>query len=271
MTTPSRLVVLSLLLIGCDKFTAAQVPLARCTAVTTNVQFAGYTGATAIRVTATLTLDCSGQPVFAISLNSGTAAGATVINRSMTAPSGQLNYGLFSDPGYINNWGNTPGTGWVTGTSNGTVRRFTIYAQLPANQLKAPNLYDDTITALILPLSGSNFDPVVTRFTVSATVLTSCTLSATDLAFGNYSGSLIDAVSTLSVNCTIGIPYNVGLNAGTALFATVTNRRMQGPGSTRLNYSLLRDPARANNWGNTITSKTDTVAEMEGAPEARSL
>ncbi len=44
--------------------------------------------------------------------------------------------------------------------------------------------------------------------------------------------------------------------------------RMQGPGSTRLNYSLLRDPARANNWGNTIA--TDTVAGM-GTGSTQSL
>ena len=63
-------------------------------------------------MTATLTLDCTGSPVFAISLSNGVSPGATVTNRSMSGGgSNRLNYGLFSDPGYTQNWGNTPGTG----------------------------------------------------------------------------------------------------------------------------------------------------------------
>ena len=256
MIAPSRLVALALL-IYCGKFAAAQEQ-AHCTAVSSNVAFGSYTGST-IRVTATLVLSCNGNPVFAIALNSVTAPGATVTNRSMTAGgTDQLNYGLFSDPGYTQNWGNTPDTGWVTGTENGTNRIFTIYAQLPANQFPPRNTYTDVITATISHIGGSNFPTVVTRFTVIAAVGAACSLSATDLAFGSYSGSLIDATSTISVNCTNATPYNVGLDAGIAPGATVTNRGMTGPGPTLLNYRLLSDPARTINWGNTVG--IDTVA-----------
>jgi spore coat protein U-like protein len=127
----SRLVVLMLLVYGV-KFAAAQTQ-AHCSAISSNVVFGVYTGST-IQVTANIVVSCNGNPEFAIALNSGTAPGATITNRSMTAASGQLNYGLFSDPGFTQNWGNTPGTGWVTGTSNGTDRIFTIFAKLPANQ-----------------------------------------------------------------------------------------------------------------------------------------
>jgi spore coat protein U-like protein len=265
MITPSRLVLLVLLICG-GKFAAAQ--FAHCTAVSSNVAFGSYTGST-IRVTASIVISCNGNPTFGIALNSGTAPGATVTNRSMTAGgSDQLNYGLFSDPGYTQNWGNTPGTGWVTGTENGTNRIFTVYAQLPANQSPPRNTYGDIITATISQISGSNFDPVVTRFTVSAAVGAACSLSATDLAFGSYSGSLIDATSTISVNCTNATPYNVGLDAGIAPGATLTNRSMTGPGSTLLNYHLLSDPARTINWGNTVG--IDTVAGT-GTGTAQSL
>ncbi len=146
----------------------------------------------------------------------------------------------------------------MTGTSNGTDRIFTIFAELPANQTEPRDTYSDTITATISQIGGSNFDTVVTRFTVSAAVGAACSLSATDLAFGSYSGSQIDATSTISVNCTNATPYNVGLDAGIAPGATVTSRSMTGPGPTQLNYQLLSDPARTINWGNTVG--IDTVA-----------
>ena len=256
MIARSRLVVLVLLIYG-GKFAAAQTQ-AHCTAVVSNVAFGNYTGST-IRVTATLILSCNGNPEFAIALNEGTAPGATVTNRSMTGGgSNQLNYELFSDAGYSQNWGNTPATGWVTGVENGTNRIFTIYAQLPANQSPPRNTYSDTITATISQIGGSNFPTIFVRFTVTAAVGASCSLSATDLAFGSYSGSLIDATSTILVDCTNATPYNVGLDAGIAPGATVTNRGMTGPGPTLLNYRLLSDPARTINWGNTVG--IDTVA-----------
>jgi spore coat protein U-like protein len=249
------LVILALL-IYCGKFAAAQTQ-AHCSAVVSNVLFGSYTGST-IRATATLVLSCNGNATFGIGLNSGTTPGATVTNRSMSSTSGQLNYELFSDPGYSLNWGNTPGTGWVTGTENGTDRVFTIYAQLPGNQLPPRDRYSDIITATVTHISGSNFPPVAARFTVAAVVMGACSLSATDLAFGRYSGSLINSTSSVAVNCVNGTPYEVGLNAGNGPGATVTNRSMTGPGAAQLHYKLSRDTAHTLNWGNTVG--TDTVA-----------
>ncbi|MBD3828781.1 MAG: spore coat U domain-containing protein [Stenotrophomonas sp.] len=96
-----------------------------------------------------------------------------------------------------------------------------------------------------------------TTFQVTATVLATCQVSATPLAFGNYAGSQTDATSTISVTCTNGTAYNVGLDAGTADGATVTTRKMTGPGGALLGYALYSDSARITNWGNTVG--TDTV------------
>ncbi len=254
MIRPSRLVALVLLICG-GNFAIAQT-LAHCSATITPVVFGVYTGSM-IRVTANIVVNCNGNPTFAIGLNSGTAPGATIDNRSMSGGNNnRLNYQLFSDPTYTQNWGNTPDTGWVTGTSNGTNRIFTIYAQLPANQNVPRGPYDDTITATITRIGGSNFDTVVARFSVTALIGIGCSLAATDLAFGDYSGSEIDATSTIAVVCTNGTPYNVGLDAGISLGASVNNRNMTGPGSTLLNYRLLSDPARTINWGNLLGFNT---------------
>ena len=97
-------------------------------------------------------------------------------------------------------------------------------------------------------------------FLVTANVNSSCTISASDLAFGAYDpvGGDVDGQSQVSLVCTNSSNWNVGLNAGTFAGATVTTRKMTGPGVYSLNYGLYTDAARTTNWGNTVG--TDTVA-----------
>ncbi|MGH6617112.1 Csu type fimbrial protein [Sphingomonas sp.] len=97
-----------------------------------------------------------------------------------------------------------------------------------------------------------------TTFPVTATVLKACVVSANPLPFGNYDPTAttpVDATTTLSVLCTVGTSFTVGLNAGTASGATVTTRRMTN-GANTLSYALYQEAARTNNWGN--TPGTDT-------------
>ena len=95
-----------------------------------------------------------------------------------------------------------------------------------------------------------------TTFNVTATVQATCLISANNLGFGTYSGSVIATTTTLSVTCTNGTTYNVGLNAGTAAGATVTTRAMTGPGAATLSYALYQDSGHSTNWGNTVGTDT---------------
>jgi spore coat protein U-like protein len=97
-----------------------------------------------------------------------------------------------------------------------------------------------------------------TTFAVTATVQSTCLVSATAMAFGTYTGVAATTTSTVSVTCTNTTPYNVALNAGLATGATVSTRKMTGPLSALLSYALYSDSARSVNWGQTIG--TDTVA-----------
>lgn len=95
---------------------------------------------------------------------------------------------------------------------------------------------------------------------VSATVLSSCTVAALPMVFGNYASgqaTAANATATLTVACTIGTPYNVGLNAGTGTGATVAVRKLMS-GTNTLNYSLYQDAAYSTLWGNTIGTNTQT-------------
>jgi spore coat protein U domain-containing protein, fimbrial subunit CupE1/2/3/6 len=95
-----------------------------------------------------------------------------------------------------------------------------------------------------------------TTFNVSAAVQATCLMSASNLGFGSYSGSAVATSTTLSVTCTNGTSYNIGLNAGTAAGATVTTRAMTGPGGATLSYALYQDSGHATNWGNTVGTDT---------------
>ncbi|UZW53838.1 spore coat U domain-containing protein [Sphingobium sp. JS3065] len=100
-----------------------------------------------------------------------------------------------------------------------------------------------------------------TTMGVSATVLNACLVSATNMAFGNYdptSSVPTDATSSISVTCTPGTSFNVGLNSGATGGATVTTRQMLN-GASPLDYSLYTNAGRSANWGNTPGS--DTVAQ----------
>lgn len=98
-----------------------------------------------------------------------------------------------------------------------------------------------------------------TTFAVTASVQGTCTISATGLSFGAYTGTALPGTSTITVNCTGGTTYNVGLNPGTSSGATVTTRKMTGQyhGAT-LAYSLFSNIGMTTNWGQTVG--TDTVA-----------
>lgn len=90
---------------------------------------------------------------------------------------------------------------------------------------------------------------------VSATVLSFCTIAALPLAFGNYTSALTTANSTLTVACTTGTPYNVGLDVGTGTGATVSTRKMSFLTNT-LSYGLFSDSARTVQWGPAIGTNT---------------
>lgn len=219
---------------------------ATCTLSFTALNFGTYTGAL-LTGTNQATVNCSSGQNYTIGLNAGTGSGATTTVRKMTSSSGAtLNYQIFQNSARTTNWGNSTGTDTVSGTGTGSNQIVHAYSQILAGQLATPGIYTDTISSS----SGS--------FTVTATVQSNCTLSTTALAFGSYSGAILNATSAITVNCTKTTLYTIGLNAGTSSGATVTNRFMTGPGGTLMSYSLFSDSARTINWGSTSNTVAGT-------------
>jgi len=113
--------------------------------------------------------------------------------------------------------------------------------------------------ALLLVTSAASAPAATTTasIAVSATVVATCVVSASPLAFGNYTGVQSDSTATITLTCTNTTPYNVGLGVGLATGATVMTRAMTGPSAALLPYAMFSDAARTVNWGQTIA--TDTV------------
>lgn len=124
------------------------------------------------------------------------------------------------------------------------------------------------VLALGLASTAANAATATSNMAVTAQVVATCVINANPLAFGNYTGAVNNAATTLSVTCTNTTPYTIGLNPGIATGATVSNRSMQN-GAILLGYKITQDSAHATNWGN--TPGTDTPASANGTGSAQTI
>jgi spore coat protein U-like protein len=211
-------------------------------------------------------------------VGAGTSGGnASGDPRYITSGSNQLHYNLYSDAAYTTVWGSrlwvgsAPPTGITTVTlSNGSTSR-TMFARVPAGQQAVPpGTYTSSFTGdtaityqsyvpLIGPPSCANLaSPSGTApFTVTATVIGSCSVSATTLDFGS-TGVLhanVDSSNTLSVTCSNTVPYSISLNGGLSGAGDPTQRKMTRSSET-VTYGLYQNAARSLPWGSTIGTNT---------------
>lgn len=235
-------------------------------ASTTQIAFGTYSSST-LQTTGSVGINCSSGTAYSIALNAGTTAGATTTNRMLDCGGctpKTLGYQLFSNASYTTNWGNNTGVDTVSATGTGSTQNFTIWAQVPALEAyyAGPNgsNYTDLVTVTIICPKCTSISANNQSFNVNLQGTASgCGISAGNLSFGNYTGTVLYATSTIQVGCSPGTAYNVGLNAGTATGATVTTRKMTGPNKALLNYGLFSNSGHTVNWGNTVG--TDTVVE----------
>ena len=165
-------------------------------------------------------------------------------------------------------------------TTSGGYTTTTTYAKiLSAAAGIAPGVYTDSYTSAAQswvdfdtwntthpPITcgpNANYAGVAPNFTVSVTVLASCSIAANNLSFGSVSvlSANVDASANLSVTCTTTTPYTVAIGPGSGMGATTVNRAMSGAGGA-VAYRLYQDAARSVNWGSTAppAANADTVS-----------
>jgi spore coat protein U-like protein len=247
-----------------------------CSISMTTVAFGNVdvtTGA-AVDTTGTLQVVCSGFTLgveACLSIGAGSLGDAT--SRELQSGANTLRYDLYSDAARTTIWGSwesgykSPGVSMIV--NNGTTN-VTVYGRvLAAQPTVLAGAYTSTFTANPFLRYGRDNSPACpgplnheqttsTSFSATATVITACSVSTSAVNFGAFAslGSNVDSTGSVSVTCTNGAPYNVGLGAGTGTGATVAARKMTN-GANTVTYSLYSNTGRTTVWGNTIG--TDTV------------
>lgn len=92
--------------------------------------------------------------------------------------------------------------------------------------------------------------PATGTFDVNMTVQATCSLSASSLPFGIYTGAALSATATLSVTCTNTTYYYINVGDGLH-YGGDWYPRMIGPGGAFVGYRLYQDSAHSIEWRNT--------------------
>lgn len=211
-----------------------------------------------------------------LSIPEGTG-GLSVADRRMVLADRSIGYQLYRDSGRSVVWG-TFGDALPVDFSFSVLnlpqsRTLTVYGRLPSGQSgQTVGDYASSLTPIVArrqsyPLlfgsapscSGVTGDPeTLDPIEVEYAVEPSCSVTAQPLDFGTVAGVLVarTATSNLSVTCTEGGAWSIGLDGGTTT-GDVMDRRMElGPGET-LSYQLYRDAGHTLPWGTLPAVRVD--------------
>ena len=130
--------------------------------------------------------------------------------------------------------------------------------------------------ALVLISGAASAGTATTTFPVSATAVAACTVSATPLNFGTFAtlANNVEAINTLTVNCALGVGYNVMMSAGTGVGATFSARKLTANGGFTLDYSIFPFLTFPTPWGDgtalsSVTGSTGTGLDQIFSPVGR--
>ncbi len=125
-----------------------------CFITTTPVAFADYDGTANVDATGTVSVRCSKNGGYTLSLNGGTGGG-TITQRLLAGPGTEkLQYNLFTTAARDVIWGDgtTGSTQGGTGTGLGNTVAWTVYGRVPLNATNdsaGTGSYADTVTATV--------------------------------------------------------------------------------------------------------------------------
>lgn len=122
--------------------------VAGCGITASPLAFGAYTGVQT-DVESSLSVNCTNSTAYSVGLGAGTSGGTATARQMSGTPAGILFYALYSDVTRGINWGDTGGTGLITGTGSGSAQVIPVYGRVAAGQLSPPGTYADTITATV--------------------------------------------------------------------------------------------------------------------------
>lgn len=116
--------------------------------------------------------------------------------------------------------------------------------------------------ALISGAATAAAAPVQTTFQVTSSVSAVCTVTAAGMDFGAYQGKQHDQISSITITCNKGTPYQIGLDNGVH-FSPPYRRLKHRTTDNYLIYELYRDAGRTARWGNDDASSVHMTSDGE--------
>jgi spore coat protein U-like protein len=126
-----------------------------CFVSATNMSFGAYTGIADVDATSDVSVRCSKNAAYALSLSAGTTAGASYSPRLLTDGTDTLQYNLYTTAARNAVWGdgtNSSSTVGGTGTGLGNTLTHTVYGRVfdnATNQGAGVGSYSDSITVTV--------------------------------------------------------------------------------------------------------------------------
>jgi len=232
----------------------------------------------------TLTVDCKNlrDQMVRACVNIGLVTGSWTL-RTMKQGTNSLNYNFYQEAARTVLWTSTADPArktFIADLSNvggSAMRVYSIYGRIPGGQKPKLGAYSSTFSTNEGTVQIGEFNPVYGpptctsstpainsrfAFTVVANVGTSCSISATNIDFGQQGvlSAAVNATGVITTTCGAGTNYTLALNAGSGIGATMGERRMtRSGGNETLAYGLYVDAGRTQPWGDG-SSGSSTVA-----------
>jgi len=107
---------------------------------------------------------------------------------------------------------------------------------------------------------------------VGLTVTDDCTIATNDIDFGSTGivESNIDTSADITIECTKGTAYAIGLDGGSTGNNTAA-RKMTAGGADTVNYQLYSNAGYSTVWGNTVGTDTVDSASATGGNETHTI
>jgi spore coat protein U-like protein len=260
-------------LAGSTATASAQTPTSCVFVSAPDVAFGSYSGS-AVNVTTTLKYSCGGR-----ARDVYMTVDADQYRRlrgPRPAVTDYIYYSLYKDATRTQEWGsqlNQTSAYYVQNPAGGTVT-VNVYGSAGAYSVSSGDYGDVLHIRLNYDPDGSgqqNRMEIVQDVQVTATVSRKCTITTTDLAFGDYdplisnrsgAGSDLDSQASITVACTAGAAPIVWISPGTA------GRVMTGAGN--LSYELYSDAARSVVWPST-SGTAFSFGTSSGDPQTRTV
>jgi spore coat protein U-like protein len=229
----------------------ADAAVSTCSISSTGLIFSPYDTQTKAQVdgAGTISVTCTGSGKSTnLSLNLGGGNAGTCTDRKMANGTAMLTYNIFRDSSRVSNWcdgGSKLDIEMDFATGATQTRTYTMYGRVSLGQNPTFATYTDLLTVTLKQGGGT----IATGTTsISGSVAPTCSVTAGTLGFGSYSSASAALASAgVSVNCSNGATYQVGLDGGQNVSGST--RRMTGPGGAMLSYQLFRDSLRTVAWG----------------------